>query len=68
MKRITEEQGEFFIDPEKENEYLEELRRSPKARYMNFLATLKKLDMKGKYLDVGCGPGILPARGTQDHV
>jgi 2-polyprenyl-3-methyl-5-hydroxy-6-metoxy-1,4-benzoquinol methylase len=67
MKRITEEQEEFFLDPEKANEYLKEVRRSPKARYMNFLATLKKIDLKGKYLDVGCGPGILTKQIARQH-
>lgn len=59
MKRITEGQDNFFFEPENAGKYLEEVKKGTGARFRNFLSTLNTLDVRGRYLDVGCGPGIL---------
>lgn len=67
MKRITEGQQDFFFDLDRATDYLEEVRKSPRTRYMDFLSLVKKLDIKGRYLDVGCGPGLLTSTVARIH-
>jgi 2-polyprenyl-3-methyl-5-hydroxy-6-metoxy-1,4-benzoquinol methylase len=67
MKRITEKQGEYFFDPEIARQYLREVKNSSMARYMDFLSVLRKLNVKGRYLDVGCGPGVLTKKVALQH-
>ena len=38
-----------------------------KQNFSNFLSSLKKLDIKGKYLEIGCGPGILTQIVASQH-
>ena len=61
MKRIAEKthQDNFFSNPENARKYLENTKNSSKAKYSDFLKTIKKLNIKGNYLEVGSGPGIL---------
>ena len=67
MKRVVENQQDYFFDMDNANKYLEDLKNSSKARYSNFLANLKKMDIKGHYLEVGCGPGILTQIVARQH-
>ncbi len=67
MKRIVESHQEYFFDKENANEYLNNAKNASKARYSNFLSSLKKLDIKGRYLEVGCGPGILTQVVAMQH-
>ena len=62
-KRIKEvDQGEeAFSDIEKAREFAEESKKRAGKMYNGFLKQLKALDVKGRYLDVGAGPGILTA-------
>lgn len=68
MKRIAEfNQKDFYFDLETSKEYLNEVKSSSQARYSNFYSTLKKINIKGRYLDVGCGPGILTQKIAKQH-
>jgi 2-polyprenyl-3-methyl-5-hydroxy-6-metoxy-1,4-benzoquinol methylase len=67
MKRISEDQEEFFFDNENVNKYLDEVKNASMARYSGFLSALKNLDIKGRYLDVGCGPGVLTKHVARLH-
>ncbi|MCD4828185.1 MAG: class I SAM-dependent methyltransferase [Candidatus Cloacimonetes bacterium] len=62
MKRIAESHQGSFFDAEASGEYLNDAKKASKTKYRHFMATLKKLDVKGKYLEIGSGVGIL----TQD--
>lgn len=59
MKRISESHHDYFLDIENANKYLNDAKNASKARFSNFLSSLKKLNIKGKYLEIGSGPGIL---------
>ena len=55
MKRIIESHQEDFFNAKNSEKYLKEAKGASKARFGNFLNTLKKLDIQGKYLEIGCG-------------
>jgi 2-polyprenyl-3-methyl-5-hydroxy-6-metoxy-1,4-benzoquinol methylase len=59
MKRIVESHQDYFFDIENANKYLNDVKNASKARFTSFLSSLKKLDIKGRYLEIGSGPGIL---------
>ena len=59
MKRMVESHQDYFFDIENANKYLDDAKNASKARFSNFLSALKKLDIKGRYLEIGSGPGIL---------
>lgn len=59
MKRIVESHQDYFFDIENANKYLNDVKNASKARFSSFLSSLKKLDIKGRYLEIGSGPGIL---------
>lgn len=59
MKRIVESHQDYFFDIENANNYLNDAKNASKARFSSFLSSLKKLDIKGRYLEIGSGPGIL---------
>jgi len=67
MKRIIESDQDFFLDAENANKYLEEVKNSSKARFSNFLSSLKKLNIGNRYLEIGCGPGILTKIVAKQH-
>lgn len=67
MKRIAENHQNFFLDKENANKYLEETKNSSKARYNHLLSSLKRLNIEGEYLEVGCGPGILTKIIARQH-
>lgn len=58
MQRIphADENKSVMRDP---TEYYEKLKKRSKAQYKSFLKLLNKLDIKGNYLEIGAGPGIL---------
>ena len=58
MQRVVESHQDYFYDIENANEYLNKAKNASKARFTNFLSSLKKLDIKGKYLEIGSGPGV----------
>ncbi len=59
FKRVTESnQDEFFSSIDDAINYAERVKKSM-MRYKAFLANLQSLDIKGKYLEVGAGPGVL---------
>ncbi len=67
MKRIVESHQDYFFDIENANKYLEDAKNASKARFSNFLSSLKKLDIKGRYLEIGSGPGILTQVVATQH-
>ena len=59
FKRITESnQNESFSNINDAINYAESAKKST-MRYKAFLSNLQSLDIKGKYLEVGAGPGVL---------
>ena len=59
FKRVTESnQDEFFSNIDDVRNYAESAKKSM-MRYKAFLVNLRSLDIKGKYLEVGAGPGVL---------
>ena len=67
MKRIVENHQDYFFDIENANNYLNDAKNASKARFSNFLSSIKKLDIKGRYLEIGCGPGILTQVVATQH-
>ena len=67
MKRIVESHQDYFFDIENANKYLKDAKNASKARFRNFLSSLKKLDIKGRYLEIGSGPGILTQIVAKQH-
>ena len=61
LKRIEEEHQEAISGIESAKQYAEMARKSPRMRYRGFLKEIKSLNIKGKYLEIGAGPGILTA-------
>lgn len=60
MKRIAEiEDNNRFFDLETSKRYMNEVRNASLVRYRPFINMLKKLNVQGNYLDVGCGPAVL---------
>ena len=59
MERIVESHQDYFFDIENTNKYLNDAKNASMARFSNFLSSIKKLNIKGKYLEIGSGPGIL---------
>jgi len=67
MKRIIEIQQDYFFDTENATKYLNDAKNASKSRFSHFLSSLKKLDVKGKYLEIGSGPGILTQMVATQH-
>ena len=67
MKRIIESHQEDFFNAKNAEKYLEDAKNAPKVRFSTFLNTLKKLDIRGKYLEIGCGPGVLTQIIAEQH-
>ena len=67
MKRIVEIHQDYFFDIENANKYLNDAKNASKARFSSFLSSLKKLDIKGRYLEIGSGPGILTQVVATQH-
>ena len=66
-KRITEsDQDEFFSSIDDARNYAESAKKSI-MRYKAFLANLQSLNFKGKYLEVGAGPGVLTVEIAQTY-
>ncbi len=59
FQRVTESnQDEFFSSIDDAIAYAESAKKSM-MRYKAFLSNLRSLDIKGKYLEIGAGPGVL---------
>lgn len=67
MKRIVEDHQDYFFDIDNANKYLNDVKNASKARFSSFLSSLKKLDIKGRYLEIGSGPGILTQVIAKQH-
>ena len=67
MERIVECHQDYFHDIENANKYLYDAKNASKARFNNFLSSIKKLDIKGKYLEIGSGPGIITQVVATQH-
>ena len=67
MKRITENHQDYFFDIENANKYLNDAKNASKARFSNFLSSIKRLDIKGRYLEIGSGPGVLTQIIAKQH-
>ena len=67
MKRIAENHQDIFLTFNNANKYLNIAKNASKAKYNNFLSSLKKLDIKGRYLEIGSGPGILTQVVAAQH-
>lgn len=67
MKRIEETHQDYFFDTANANKYLSDAKNASKARFSNLLSSLKKLDIKGRYLEIGAGPGILTQIIAKQH-
>jgi len=67
MERIVESHQDCFHDIENTNKYLNDAKNASKTRFNNFLASIKKLDIKGKYLEIGSGPGIITQVVAAQH-
>jgi ubiquinone/menaquinone biosynthesis C-methylase UbiE len=60
LNRVTENHfDDTFSNIESARKYSEQTEKSSKMRYRGFLKILDELNIKGKYLDVGAGSGIL---------
>lgn len=67
FKRIEEfHQEETFADTEAVRQYAEKAEKST-MRYREFLKELKSLGIKGRYLEIGAGSGILAVTIAQDN-
>lgn len=67
MLRRIEPQEEAISGIENARQYAEMAKKSPKMMYRGFLTEIKSLNMKGKYLEIGAGPGILAAIVAEDN-
>ena len=65
-RKVEKNQGEWFEGIEAAREYAESAKKST-MKYRTFLEALKSLEIKGKYLDIGAGPGVLTTMIAQGH-
>jgi 2-polyprenyl-3-methyl-5-hydroxy-6-metoxy-1,4-benzoquinol methylase len=65
-RKVEINQGEWFESIEAAREYAESAKKST-MKYRTFLKSLKSLEIKGRYLDIGAGPGVLTAMIAQEH-
>ena len=67
FKRVTESnQDEFFSSIDDARNYANSAKKSM-MRYKAFIANLQSLNIKGKYLEVGAGPGVLTVEIARTH-
>lgn len=67
FKRVTESnQSEFFSSIDDARTYAENAKKSM-MRYKAFLANLQSLDIKGRYLEIGAGPGVLTVEIARNY-
>ena len=67
FKRIVEShQEESFSGLDNARQYAESAEKSM-MRYKAFLNNLKSLKVKGRYLEIGAGPGVLTAEVARTH-
>ena len=68
MKRIAQINSlASFESSEQTQSYIEYSKKSSEASYSRFFSTLKKLDIKGNYLDIGSGPGLITQSVAEQH-
>jgi SAM-dependent methyltransferase len=67
FKRVIESnQSEFFSSIDDARTYAENAKKSM-MRYKAFIANLRSLDIKGRYLEIGAGPGVLTVEIARNH-
>ena len=60
MKRQGEDHGDdVFMTEDDARKYYEHVQNASPRRYVELLKKVKQLDVKGRYLDVGSGPGFV---------
>ena len=67
MERIVESHQDYFYDIENADKFLNNAKNASKARFSNFLSSIKKLNIEGKYLEIGSGPGIITQVVATQH-
>ena len=68
MKRQGDDHGDdAFMKEDDARKYFNRVTGSSPRRFGEFLKTLKKLDVKGRYLDVGAGPGVVTQMVARQH-
>ena len=68
FRRIVEDhQDESFSSIENAREYAESAEKSSGMRFRGFLNRLKSLDIRGRYLEIGAGSGLLAAMIVGNH-
>ena len=68
MKRIAQINSvASFESSEQTQSYIEYSKKSSEAWYSRFFSTLKKLDIKGNYLDIGSGLGLITQSVAEQH-
>ena len=65
-RKVEAHQEESFSGLENARQYAESAKKSM-LRYRAFLKNLEYLDIKGKYLEIGAGPGILTTEIARIH-
>ena len=65
-RKVEAHQEEFFSGLESARAFAQSAEKSA-IRYRAFFTRLKKLEIQGKYLDVGAGAGNLAARIAQSN-
>jgi SAM-dependent methyltransferase len=67
FKRVIESnQSEFFSSIDDARTYAENAKKSM-MRYKAFIANLRSLDIKGRYLEIGAGPGVLTVEIARNY-
>jgi len=67
MNQESRSHNDFFMSEKNAREYYEHSKTGARRRFMNLLERFRKLDIKGKYLEVGCGPGVLACMVANQH-
>lgn len=65
-RRVDTHQEQAFSTREQAQHYAQHAGKSM-LKYQAFLQTLKELNIHGRYLDVGAGPGVLSAAVAHQH-
>ena len=65
-RKVEAHQEESFSGPDNARQYAESAKKSM-LRYRTFLKKLESLDIKGKYLEIGAGPGVLTTEIARIH-
>ncbi|GAG11505.1 unnamed protein product, partial [marine sediment metagenome] len=65
-RKVESHQEEAFLGIDNARKYAESARKSM-LRYRAFLKNLQSLDVEGRYLEIGAGPGVLAVEIAYAH-